>query len=348
MDHWHTTPKLIEIQQDFLNGRRPEECHMCVSNEQTYGTSLRTYANQDYSNQIFTDTKIDFVDFRSINICNFKCRSCSPVFSHGIAQEVNHYPELGKFFWSQPVGKTAAVTDTNIDWIMRNLGSLNKIMLTGGEPTVIPGLRDLIMRIRQEHNEIKVLITTNASFQDDFWFEITEQLPHLHWTVSVDAVGPAAEIIRNGTDWSVVERNVTWLAGNAASLNINSVVSNLSVFGLKPLLEFGSRMQKIGVTSNPRQGWYGIRHQFHVCQRPDHLSADNLTEELLARAVPYLKSCLALDLDDEQKNTITGLVAQMQSAVFDSELWEHSQSYNQLLNKVRNENHLSLFNEQVY
>jgi len=348
LDQWHTTPKLIEIQQDLLNGRRPEECHMCVTNEQAYGTSLRTYANQDYNDQIFSDTKIDFVDFRSINICNFKCRSCSPVFSHGIAQEVNYRPELGKFFWSQPDGKTAAVTDANIDWIMRNLRSLKKIMLTGGEPTVIPGVQDLITRIKKDHKDIKVLITTNASFQDDFWFEITKQLPHLHWTVSIDAVGSAAEIIRHGTNWSVVERNVTWLAGNAPSLNINSVVSNLSIFGLKSLLEFGSRMQKIGVTSNPRQGWYGIRHQFHVCQRPDHLSADNLPEELKVKIIPYLESCLELELDDEQKNTVAGLIAQIQSTEFDSELWAKSQSYNSILNEIRNENHLTLFKEQVY
>ena len=347
LDDWPTNPKLIEIQQDLLNGRQPKDCHMCVEHEQAYGTSLRTYANQDYNNQVFTDTKIDFVDFRSINICNFKCRSCGPTFSHGIVQEINHYPELGKFFWTPPAGKIAAVTDANIDWIMRNLGSLKKIMLTGGEPTVIPGVRDLITKIQKDHKDIKVLITTNASFQDDFWFEITEQLPHLHWTVSVDAVGSAAEIVRHGTDWSVVERNVTWLAGNAPSLNINSVVSNLSVFGLKSLLEFGRRMQKIGVTSNPRQGWYGIRHQFHVCQRPDHLSADNLPEELKVQVIPYLESCLELDLDDEQKTTVTGLIAQIQSAPFDSELWAKSQSYNSVLNEIRHEDHLSLFKEQV-
>ena len=347
LDQWHTTPKLIEIQQDLLNGDRPAACHMCAANEQAYGHSLRTYAEQDYNNQVFTDTQIDFIDFRSINICNFKCRSCGPVFSHGITQEVNRYPELKKFFWQVPTDKTASVTDTNVDWIMRNLGSFKKIMLTGGEPTVIPGVRDLITKIKQDHKEINVLITSNASFQDDFWFEITEKLPRLHWTVSVDAVGPAAEIIRHGSDWSLIERNITWLAANAPSLNINSVVSNLSVFGLKPLLEFGACMQKIGRTSNPRQGWYGIRHQFHVCQRPDHLSADNLTTELQDRAVTYLESCLELSLDDEQKNTVTGLIKQIESAQFDSELWAKSQHYNQILNQIRNENHLSLFEEQV-
>jgi hypothetical protein len=78
------------------------------------------------------------------------------------------------------------------------------------------------------------------------------------------------------------------------------------------------------------------------------LSADNLSEELKAQAVPYLESCLELDLDNEQKNTVTGLIAQIQTAAFDPELWARSQNYNQLLNQIRNENHLTLFKEQVY
>jgi len=68
---------------------------------------------------------------------------------------------------------------------------------------------------------------------------------------------------------------------------------------------------------------------------------------LQARAATYLESCLELCLDDEQKNTVTGLIKQIKSAQFDSELWAKSQRYNQILNQIRNENHLSLFEEQV-
>jgi hypothetical protein len=116
---------------------------------------------------------------------------------------------------------------------------------------------------------------------------------------------------------------------------------------MKPLLEFAVRMQEIGRTLNPRQGWYGIRHQFHICQRPYHLSADNLTEELLRHAAVYLKSCLDLSLDDEQKTTVIGLIKQIESAEFDPELWSKSQNYNQILNKIRDEDHLTLFQEQL-
>jgi len=195
LDEFSTHPHLVKLQQDLLAGNKPATCNTCIQSEQQYGTSLRTDSNRDYNNQIFDQHKIDFIDFRSINICNFKCRSCSPQFSHGITQEINKYPELQKFFGRPPASKTVSVTDINVDWIMRNLGSLKRIMFTGGEPTVIPGVKDLIKLIKKDYKDIAVLITSNASFQDDFWFEITEQLPNLHWTVSIDAVGPAAEVV---------------------------------------------------------------------------------------------------------------------------------------------------------
>jgi len=347
LDEWPTHPELLKLQQELLNGNISKACQGCAQQESKFGTSLRTDSNRDYNNQVFTDTKLDFIDFRSVNICNFKCRSCTPVFSHGISQEINRYPELQKFLGPPPTSKTVSVTDVNIDWIMRNLVSLKRIMFTGGEPTVIPGVRELIKKIKQDHKDVMIMITSNASFQDDFWFEITEQLPNLHWTVSIDAVGPAAEIVRHGSDWAVIDRNVTWLAQHARSLDINSVVSNLTVFGMKPLLEFGRRMQQLSITPGGRHGDLGCRHQFFVCQRPYHLAADNLSEELLPLAVDYLESCLPLDLDEEQRNMLTGLIVQINSAKFDYTLWESSQTYNQILNQIRHENHLTLYQVQL-
>jgi organic radical activating enzyme len=347
LDEWPTHPKLLNLQQELLDGNTPKVCQGCVRQESAYGTSLRTNSNRDYNNQVFTNTKLDFIDFRSVNICNFKCRSCNPVFSHGIAQEVNKYPKLQQFLGAPLASKTVSVTDTNIDWIMRNLGSLKRIMFTGGEPTVIPRVRELINKIKQDHKDIMVMITSNASFQDDFWAEITEQLPNLHWTVSIDAIGSSAEIVRHGSDWAVIERNVAWLAQHANSLDINSVVSNLTVFGLKPLLEFGRRMQKLSITPIGRHGDLGCRHQFFVCQRPYWLAADNLSEELQPQAADYLESCLSLDLDDEQRNMLTGLITQIKSAKFDQSLWERNQDYNQQLDQIRDENHLTLYKAQL-
>jgi len=334
------------LQQALLNNIT-NQCGSCVKQEEIQGQSLRTSSLQDYNNKRFTKTDIDFIDYRSFNICNFKCRSCDPKFSHGIGQDAKLNPELKEFFGSPPDSKTVSIDDTNVLWVKENLHRLNRIMFTGGEPTRIPGVKVLLEQIKLGHPNMQVLITTNASFEDDFWYRLPEALPNLHWTVSIDSVGESASIVRHGSKWNVIEKNVSWLAQNANSLDINSVVSNLTVFQLGPLLEFGRRMQKLSVTPIGRHGDLGCRHQFFVCTRPYYLSADNFSEDLLLKAVDYLKNCKKLDLDDEQSRMLDGLITQLSNATYDSVLWEKNQRFNTIIDGIRNENHTSLYKAQT-
>jgi len=346
LEDWPAHPQLLKFQRQLLDHQQPQECQGCYNEEKLQGRSLRTDSLKDYQNQIFTDTQIDFIDFRSFNICNFKCRSCNPVFSHGIGQEVKNYPQLQKFLGSAPISKTVSVNESNMSWVLNNLGRLKRLMLTGGEPTVIPGIKELVKTISQDYPDIMIMITSNASFEDDFWFEITKKLSNLHWTVSIDAVGERAEIVRHGSVWPKIEANVAWLAQHATSLDINSVVSNLTVFALKPLLEFGRRMQRLSMTPTGRHGDLGCRHQFFVSHRPYYLCADNWPDDLRARAMSYLQTCSDLDLDDEQHAMVKGLLLRITSAEFDPDLWAQTQSYNQILDMLRKENHQQLYQEQ--
>jgi hypothetical protein len=340
LHQWEDNARLRELQQSFLAGKTPSECVSCWKTEKNYSTSLRKEFNQDYQHKIFTDTKIEFVDYRSSNLCNFKCRSCSPVFSNGIAREVvQHADKLKKF---HPIidQKSIAVTESNTDWIVQNLAQINKLMFTGGEPTIMPSVRKILELVLDQDPTKQVLITTNASFTDDFWYQLVDRMPNLHWTVSIDAVGPAAEIVRHGTRWSVVEHNTRWLAEHSASMLINSVVSNLTVMQLKPLLMFVADVQ---AHSNGRNG---CDHRFCVLQRPDHLSADNLTSELKDQALNQIKECHTLELADSQRDMLQGLEQQLIESSFDQVLWAQSCDYNSTLDQVRQENYQQLFTAQ--
>lgn len=334
---WHSYQPLQDLQQQFIQNQIPELCRGCVQQEQQFGTSLRTQSNQDYNNQVFTDTLVDFIDYRSCNICNFKCRSCSPTFSHGIAREVLENPNtLGKYF---PVGnKFVEVTDNNHQWIIDNISQIKRLMLTGGEPTVIPHVRRVLEQVLEKAQpDISILITTNGSFTDNFWYDLVQQIPNLHWTLSLDAVGTAAEIIRHGTDWSTVEHNAHWLAANASSFTVNTVITNLNVLQLNPLLKFVGNLQQ---NSNGRNG---CDHHFFVSQRPYYLSADNLTTELRSQALTYLQECQNLNLDTAQSDILQGLIQQISNSEFDPQLWGRSVEYNLELDRLRAQDHSSLF-----
>lgn len=341
LNEWQHSSQLKDLQQDFLQGRVPKECSECVKQEELFGDSLRTQSNRDYNNQIFTDTKIDFVDYRSCNICNYKCRSCNPTFSHGIAKEaMENHSTLGRHFFI--ANKFVEVSDNNHQWIIDNINQIKRLMFTGGEPTVIPYVKQIIDQILTLNlTDISILITTNGSFTNSYWKDLVHKIPNLHWTLSLDAVGPAAEIIRHGTKWSIVEDNARWLAQNASSLIINTVVTNISVMHLGPLLKFVRELQQ---NSNGRNG---CDHRFFVSQRPYRLSADNLDPALKLQALQYLQNCNQLDLDSSQQNMLQGLIKQIEISEFDPALWEKSCNYNSTLDMLRNENHESLFKASI-
>jgi organic radical activating enzyme len=341
---WTNSDYLKQFQSKISTGSAPAECQGCVKQEQTQGRSLRTDALADYNNQKFVESAIDFVDYRSNNICNFKCRTCDPVFSHGIANDVKHSTVLQEFYRVLP-GKTVSVTQQNADWIYQNIDVINRLMITGGEPTAMPEVRQIVERVVYDQLDTQLLITTNGSFVDDFWFEATRQHDKLHWTVSIDAVGPAAELIRHGTNWKHVEKNVRWLASHASSLNINTVVSNLNLFQLSPLLEFVNDIQQESRSPRGRHGQEGCRHQFHVCQRPYHSAADNWPDQLKSPAIQHLESCLKQPLDAEQRSVIQGLVNSISLSNFDHALWAKSEKFNLELDKIRNQNYNTLYNQ---
>jgi sulfatase maturation enzyme AslB (radical SAM superfamily) len=280
---------------------------------------------------------MNFVDYRASNICNFKCRSCSPIFSNGIASETNRSLTLQKFFQIEKE-KVAKVSDSNFEYIIENLDQLDRLMFTGGEPTRMPEVKSMLERVVElAGHRIGIMITTNGSFTDPFWYDLVDKIPNLHWTLSLDAVDSAAEIIRHGTHWLTVEKNARWLAKNATSLMINTVVTNISLFQLHPLLQFVRELQ---TGSN---GHNGCDHRFHVSARPYYLSADNLDPDKLQKAVPYLEYCLQNSTIESQKDMLVSLIKQIKTAKFDQTLWNNSQEYNQCLDELRTENHQELF-----
>jgi sulfatase maturation enzyme AslB (radical SAM superfamily) len=347
LDHWSDSDYLKDFQQKILSGQPPKECQYCVDQEKISGTSLRLDSSRDYNNQHFTESDIDFVDYRANNICNFKCRSCAPIFSHGIANEVKNSTTLQKFH-KIAKQKILAVNSNNAEWIRQNLPQIKRLMLTGGEPTLIPELRLIVERIVYDNLDTKIMITSNASFEDDFWCELTRLHNNVHWTVSLDAVGAAAEIVRHGTQWSQVERNVRWLATNAASMNVNTVISSLNILQLAPLLKFVREIQAESVFPRGRHGENGLRHQSTVILLPSLLAASNLPPELRQRAISHVSECLTMDLDPEQTQMLQGLLTQLHESKFNSFAWHRSEIFNDELDRIRGQNHVELYEEETF
>ena len=316
------------------------ECNTCQMQENIQSKSMRLDGLADYKHEIFNSSQFDFIHFSQSNICNFKCRSCSSQYSHGIALEQKQHPELGKFSNNK---KFVSVNEHNHQWIIDNLGNIKRLLITGGEPTVMPEVRKIFEKVQKfQYPELNIMMTTNCSWTDNFWYDCIESMPNLHITASIDAVGTAAELIRHGTVWKQVEHNAQWLSKHAYSLDINTVISCLNINNLYSLLEFCRKLQ-IGSTreNGGRQGDLGLRHQFSIAS--GIVGIDNFPDNMKISIIEHLHQCLQLDLDHEEQRVVQGLIMTVTNSKFDSYKWDQLVQYHSVLDKIRGENHLSLF-----
>lgn len=337
IDSWINSDELKNLQHNILTGKIDPGCEYCINAEKKSSSGTRLEALSSYGQLSDHTTQIDYIDYRASNICNFRCRSCDPFYSNGIAQEARRHPEL-QTFYAIPDNKIAPTTQADKKWILENLSKIKKLMFTGGEPTKIPEVREIIELIRQEKiKDINLLITSNASFDDDYWFSITEEMPNLHWTLSLDAVGDRAEIIRDGTRWSRVKDNIERMFDISHSVNIGTVVTNLSLLGLGELFDFVNGLEK---KYSHRAN--GRTQLIEVCAWPDQLSPYNWPEEKKPRIISYLRSLLEQELQEKQRQIVTNLIDTISVQTFDPVLWQNTLDFNQAIDAARDQSSMPL------
>lgn len=334
VESWLSSQDLGMLQENILRGKIDPGCQDCISTEKKFGVSTRLSALDEYPDRV-EDTKIDYIDYRSSNVCNFKCRTCEPYFSNGIAAEAKKSRLLSTLYHI-PVEKIAQGQDE--DWIIKNLPNLRKLMFTGGEPTMIPEVRDIITKIKeQDLSDIQILLITNGSFKDPWWIEQARCMPNLNFTVSIDAVGWAAEIIRHGTDWMQVEHNIRQLSRHAHSINFSTVVSRMNLFHLGPLLDF---IQNIHDSSDLPNG----RTQFiEICKHPEYLSPVTWPEGLRDQAYGYLCEIIRKHHGMENIQILENLAENIITQDYKQDLWEMGERYNFELDLIRGEDHTNLY-----
>jgi len=331
---WLVSDRLKQLQDNILLGEVDPGCRDCVNNELKTGTSTRLGALKDYDGRRFDQTQIDYIDYRGSNICNFRCRSCEPYFSNGIAQDVRRSMFL-QTVHQVPPEKTAKADDPM--WIMQNLPNIRRLMFTGGEPTVMPGVREIIQAVRDRGTDTEIIMITNGSFRDSYWIDLAREMPNLNFTVSIDAVGPAAAIIRHGSDWSVIESNIRELAQHGHSVNFSTVITRLNLFQLVPLLTFAK---------NIRDGYdrpNGRTQFIQICSHPAFLSPLNWPDGLREKAIEYLSSVLTWEDHLPTRSVIINLIDAIKTHVYDLAQWNQGERYNQELDLMRGEDHHGLY-----
>ena len=271
---------LSKLRQEFLDGKKPTGCEYCWSRESKGLTSDRTYHMRLLKTELLTKSldspKINSLDLKPGNTCNFKCRICGPKNSSLFAQEVSNLQNipLKVFNWVEDNPKT-------INEILELLPTLTNIDMYGGEPFLIKPLLQLVKQaVDQGHaSNIRLHYNSNGSIYPEKFIKYWKNFKHVDIHFSIDNMGKRFELERGGS-WVQVDSNIRKLLSLQlpnVKISIMTTISIMNIFYIDELLNWASGLD---LPVNPL-----------YVSTPDGFALKNLTTEARTLIINKFKNC---------------------------------------------------------
>jgi len=245
----------------FVEGKLPYECHWCWAEEKAGIKSFRERYNERGYEYDMENPSPQILDLKLSNICNLKCRMCSPQASSLIAKEQGESDE----YW---IENKIIGTDQEEIFFEKWVPDMKELELTGGEPFFSPENKQMLEKIVDSGHaaHIKLLITTNGMFYIPKLMEKIAAFQEVTFSLSIDDIGPRLEYARGNANWKLISSNLRKIKENYPSfaVNIYRTVNNFNIYHLEELDRFGLE-EDINVVN-------GVLHS------PKHLCIQNLPE----------------------------------------------------------------------
>ena len=241
--YWNSD-QLKNIKSNMIADVRDSGCNICWDKEDRGFASLRNHSNtiyEKYVDDIINGKTFDqpvVLDLRLGNLCNLKCRMCTSEWSSQIADEILSNPELE---WdSVPSEKLTSVSDNTWELLDNWIGRVERVFMTGGEPTIIKKNLEYIQKIIQtgRGKDIELIFTTNATNVNREFLRLAENFKSVHFAVSIDAVEDLATYIRFPSDWDTIKQNLNTIGQNNFGVGINTTVQWLNMTRLTEMFNF--------------------------------------------------------------------------------------------------------------
>ena len=264
-----------KIKDQMQQGIKPDGCSICFHIENSGGTSIRQHAIDKFGKQSDRGW-IDNLFVRDLTIvpsslCNFKCRICNPVASSQIAVEKLKYAndassavELKQFLKFARSDLDESMQDS----LLEIQNTLEYLHILGGEPFMLPGLKELLNKIISSGNSkhMQLEFNTNGSIWPANIVGLFSQFDKVEILLSIDNVGSMFELERGGI-WTTVEQHIRQFAAlprHDVSIKLCTTVNIQNLLYLDRLVEFAKDV--------------GIDIVWTYLDDPKHLCIDYVTQ----------------------------------------------------------------------
>jgi len=273
-----------ELRDKFLRNERPSGCKACWDEEDAGIKSMRLQreaAGKEHPFATFFHhiprTYPKTLDLKLSNLCNLKCRICTPFLSSQWMKEIKdlNVIDMGthESFVNNSREKFSANPE-NEEILKQWAPSVTFLEFYGGEP-LMQQEHDKILKIFHEYgnpSETGLYYNTNSTICDEEFFKLWAPFKEVIINFSIDDVGDRFEYERKNAKWAETLRNIELYKEYGLKYNVNlqlkfyTTVGILNVFYLKEFFEFAKP--------------YNIPIMLNMVHYPHHYSIVNLPTEV--------------------------------------------------------------------
>jgi len=247
---------LRSLRKKFLRGEKPQSCSRCFRLEQFQLQSLREVSNRHWghlTSGLLAATAPDgsvalrpsSLDLRFGNFCNLRCRMCSPESSVKIMEEFKVlHPNLPESYFKDLQNLDWFRSETVQRLLLEYAPDLTELHFAGGEPFLIPEVADFLEKLINtgEARHITVTFNTNLTLLPEKIYRLWRSFKKVKVFVSLDGLGAVNNYIRFPSDFTQIQKNLSFLDEHMKELScslvcVNTTVQMYNILSLDKLIE---------------------------------------------------------------------------------------------------------------
>ena len=237
------TDFMKNLRQEFKEGKRPDGCTNCWSEEDAGKTSKRMNSLYKIKNSLKdwtpdSEPSLKFIDFKLGNVCNLKCRICGSWSSSKWAQEELDYGENPVARKNLKEGGWPKRNPQFFEDLKEDLKHVEYFEFTGGEPFMIKDHFKILMHCVEKGyaKNIDIHYNTNGTQLPGIEiFDLWSYFKRVEVAFSIDDVGEQFEYQRHPANWRQVGANlVKWKERRTPNMDfqICTTVSMSNIFSM--------------------------------------------------------------------------------------------------------------------
>ena len=358
LEHKWNSKYLQDVRKRMLDpkGKLPE-CETCQLIEENGAVSDRIHYHNRFDNTgIELDIEqgnqyggpIDF-DLRLNNLCNLKCRMCGSSSSSQYDKEFKKHQDTLKPFYVKHGIKhihknlvqyedVDEVDDKkNVHYLKSviNSGRLERIKFLGGEPTIMPGVTELLEHmIEKKQTDVELFFTTNCTNDNTRFVDLIKQFTKVRFHYSVDGIEDTVEYIRAPVKWKTINEHIDVLTDLTSSEFNSEVNMTIQAYNIHNLKDYVYWLRDVNTRTNKTVGMNTV-----VLYQPYYMSYDVLPLEYRNKYLQELLDDPIMNWEVIKQGPLkSSLTMMLKNQTVNSEAQQAFIDGTRVIDKIRNQN----------